>query len=159
VASDTLENLTKLYEGRNYVDLTARGDEDKIRRIIDSIPGAESAELDAGEMGRVHARIAMQKEVDIREDLFFRFADAKVPILSMDYEEVTLEKVFLELTGDHFEPAAFVPDESGVEVSEEEAPAEESVPAPEPKPEETSAEPAKNGNDDDYTPLFGGNGT
>ena len=108
-------------------------------------------------MGRVHARIAMQKEVDIREDLFFRFADAKVPILSMDYEEVTLEKVFLELTGDHFEPAVLAPEESGGEVSAEEAPAEESVPAPEPKPEETSAEPAKNGNDDDYTPLFGGN--
>ncbi len=160
VASDTLENLTKLYEGRNYVDLTARGDEDKIRRIIDSIPGAESAELDAGEMGRVHARIAMQKEVDIREDLFFRFADAKVPILSMDYEEVTLEKVFLELTGDHFDPGTFAAEEAeeaGGEVSAEEAPAEESVPAPEPA--EKSAEPAKNGNDDDYTPLFGGNGT
>ena len=162
VASDTLENLTKLYEGRNYVDLTARGDEDKIRRIINSIPGAESAELDAGEMGRVHARIAMQKGVDIREDLFFRFADAKVPILSMDYEEVTLEKVFLELTGDHFEPGTVAAEESGEDAPAEEIPAEEpsaeeSVPAPEPA--EKPAEPAKNGNDDDYTPLFGGNGT
>jgi hypothetical protein len=78
----------------------------------------------------------------------------------MDYEEVTLEKVFRELTGDHFDPGTFAAEEAeeaGGEVSAEEAPAEESVPAPEPA--EKSAEPAKNGNDDDYTPLFGGNGT
>lgn len=175
VASDTLENLTRLYEGKNYVDLIVRGDEDKIRRIIESIPGADSVELDAGEMGRVHARIAMQKEVDIREDLFFRFADAKVPILSMEFEEVTLEKVFLELTGDHFEPTVSEPEptDEDVRMTAEEIfaaqavqnvqkPAEETAPeaeepAPAPEKAEKPAKPAKNGDDDDYKPLFGGN--
>ena len=174
VASDTLENLTRLYEGKNYIDLIARGDEDKIRRIIESIPGADSVELDAGEIGRVHARIAMQKEVDIREDLFFRFADAKVPILSMEFEEVTLEKVFLELTGDHFEPTVSEPEptEEDVRMTAEEIfaaqavqnvqkptdePAGEPEPAPAPEKAEKPAEPAKNGDDDDYKPLFGGN--
>jgi len=175
VASDTLENLTRLYEGKNYVDLIARGDEDKIRRIIESIPGADSVELDAGEMGRIHARIAMQKEVDIREDLFFRFADAKVPILSMEFEEVTLEKVFLELTGDHFEPAVSEPTDEDVRMTAEEIfaaqavqnaqkPAEESgepesdeEPSPAPEKPQKPAKPAKNGDDDDYKPLFGGN--
>ena len=175
VASDTLENLTRLYEGKNYVDLIVRGDEDKIRRIIESIPGADSVELDAGEMGRVHARIAMQKDVDIREDLFFRFADAKVPILSMEFEEVTLEKVFLELTGDHFEPTVSEPEPTDEDVrmtaeeifaaqavqnvqkpAEETAPAAEE-PAPAPEKAEKSAKPSKNGDDDDYKPLFGGN--
>ncbi len=161
VASDTLENLTKLYEGKNYVDLIARGDEDKIRRLIESIPDAELAEMESGELGRVHARIAMQKEVDIREDLFFRFADAKVPILSMEFEEVTLEKVFLELTGDHFEPEIAEPDVTGEELPADaaETPAEEAVPAVEEEPvePETTAKPSKNGDDDDYKPLFGGN--
>ncbi|MBO5258741.1 MAG: ABC transporter ATP-binding protein [Clostridia bacterium] len=163
VASDTLENLTKLYEGKNYVDLIARGDEDKIRRLIEAIPDAELAELESGELGRVHARIAMQKEVDIREDLFFRFADAKVPILSMEFEEVTLEKVFLELTGDHFDPTAVEPDVTEeLPADEAKAPAEEPVPVEEEEPAE-AAEPekteksAKNGDDDDYKPLFGGN--
>ena len=163
VASDTLENLTKLYEGKNYVDLIARGDMDKIRRLIESIPDAELAEIESGELGRVHARIARQKEVDIREELFFRFADAKVPILSMEFEEITLEKVFLELTGDHFEPAAAEPDGTEEEIPADaaEEPAETPVPAPEAVPaEEESAKPAnsaKNGDDDDYKPLFGGN--
>ena len=172
VASDTLENLTKLYEGKNYVDLIARGDSDKIRRIIESIPGADNVELDSGELGRVHARVAMQKEVDIREDLFFRFADAKIPILSMEFEEVTLEKVFLELTGDHFEPTVNEMDKSDEEVrmtaeeifaaqavenakKQTEAPAEEKAPVKE-EPAKP-AKSAKNGDDDDYKPLFGGN--
>ena len=175
VASDTLENLTKLYEGKNYVDLIARGDEDKIRRLIEAIPDAELAELESGELGRVHARIAMQKEVDIREDLFFRFADAKVSILSMEFEEVTLEKVFLELTGDHFEPAVSEPTDEDVRMTAEEIfaaqavqnaqkPAEESgepesdeEPSPAPEKPQKPAKPAKNGDDDDYKPLFGGN--
>lgn len=176
VASDTLENLTKLYEGKNYVDLIARGDEEKVRRLIESISGADSVELDAGELGRVHARIAMQKSVDIREELFFRFADAKVPILSMEFEEVTLEKVFLELTGDHFEPTVNEMDKSDEEVrmtaeeifaaqaventKKREEPAnvekdEESEPAEKPaKPAKSDKD--KNGDDDDYKPLFGG---
>ena len=176
VASDTLENLTKLYEGKNYVDLVARGDADKIRRIIASIPGTECVDLESGELGRVHVRIAMQKENDIREELFFRFADAKVPILSMEFEEITLEKVFLELTGDHFEPEVTEEaSEEDVHKSAEEifaaqavenakkqaeVPAEEPASVPEPEVTEKtakSAKPAKDGNDDDYKPLFGGN--
>ena len=162
VASDTLENLTRLYEGKNYVDLIARGDEEKIRRIIESIPDAELAEMDSGELGRVHARIAMQKEVDIREDLFFRFADAKVPILSMEFEEVTLEKVFLELTGDHFEPGIGEAIAEEAEETEEAAGESAEMPAGESAPasvKEDAEKPADSGNDDDdYKPLFGGNG-
>lgn len=104
VASDTLENLTKLYEGKNYVDMLVRGDSDRARRIIESIRGADSMQIDPSEAGKIHVRIAVDKDIDIREELFFRFADAKMPILQMAFEEVTLEKVFLELTGDHFNP-------------------------------------------------------
>lgn len=37
---------------------------------------------------------------DIREKIFFAFADAKVPILSMKVTSVSLEEIFLELTAD-----------------------------------------------------------
>lgn len=99
VASDTLENLTKKYEGKNYVDITVRGDEDRVRKLVSSIDGVLSVECDTSG-GYVHAKIGTDSSRDIREELFFRFADAKLPILSMNYEEVTLEKVFLELTGE-----------------------------------------------------------
>ena len=100
VASDKLENLTKLYEGKNYVDLSVRGDIERVRRIIESVPGAGETEYEEKENGVVHARIATERNDDIRDTLFFRFADAKLPIIEMEYEEITLEKVFLELTGE-----------------------------------------------------------
>lgn len=182
VASDTLENLTKLYEGKNYVDLIARGDEARVRRIIESVPGAAEVETENGEMGLVHARIAMQKSFDIREELFFRFADSKIPILSMEFEEVTLEKVFLELTGDLAEPAKADIDTS---VSEDTAKTAEEIfaagavanvtrkndssdtpgddddksekPDKSEKSDKTDKTDKSGQDGDDYKPLFGGN--
>lgn len=165
VASDTLENLTKRYEGKNYIDLTVRGDEASVRRAVESIPGVEEVTVDPKPLGQLHVRIAADSSADIREDVFFRFADARMPILSMEYEEVTLEKVFLELTGEKAdsEPAgsgsAPAAQEAG-EVPEtaddsEAAPAPESAPAEEPAPAKPQ-KPKKSGDDDDYTPLFGG---
>ncbi len=179
VASDTLENLTKLYEGKNYVDLIVRGDSEKVRRTIESIRSVDGVEMDPRALGQVHVRIAMDKGTDIREELFFRFADAKMPILSMEFEEVTLEKVFLELTGDHFEPTVDEMEKSDAELrqSAEEifaAQAVENAKKQTAQPVETNkksdapdAQPEKNkksentddkpNDDDDYKPLFGGN--
>ena len=165
VASDTLENLTKRYEGKNYIDLTVRGDEASVRRAVESIPGVEEVTVDPKPLGQLHVRIAADSSADIREDVFFRFADARMPILSMEYEEVTLEKVFLELTGEKAdsEPAgsgsAPAAQEAGevpeTAVESEAAPAPESAPAEEPAPAKPQ-KPKKSGDDDDYTPLFGG---
>ncbi len=178
VASDSLENLTKRYEGKNYVDFVARGEESRIRRAIESIPGVLECETNPGELGLVHARIATSRDRDIREDLFFRFADMKSPILTMSYEEVTLEKVFLELTGDNVKPksAPVVSDEphsleeeiadkmmSGVkDQPAEEKPVEQKQTEAdaEEKSEETGKKEKKNKkktDDGEYTSLFGGN--
>ena len=118
-------------------------------------------------MGMVRARLSADRGTDVRETVFFRFADARIPILSMSYEETTLEKVFLELTGEapaHVSeavtaPPAEVPDQP--EENEIPAPAAEpdAAPAPEDKPEtEDAPKPKKSGksDNDDYTPLFGG---
>ncbi len=167
VASDTLENLTKQYEGKNYIDLTVRGEEASVRRAVESISGVEEISVDPKPLGLLHVRIATDSSADIREDVFFRFADAKMPILSMEYEEVTLEKVFLELTGEKADsqpsveppvnaPQTDVADETQ-ESAEEETPAPEpeAIPAEEPAPAKPQ-KAKKSGDDDDYTPLFGG---
>ena len=179
VASDTLENLTKKYEGKNYVDITARGDEERMKKLISSIRGVLEIESEVHLDGTVHARIAVSNGNDIREELFFRFADAKMPILSMNYEEVTLEKVFLELTSDEnadkdvpVSPEKMTLEDAFAEkalndmknrrTEEAEKKAEE--------PKEENAQPETDDNvvpekedkkskkqDDDYKPLFGGN--
>ena len=174
VASDTLENLTKAYEGKNYIDLTVRGDEAAVRRAVESIPGVLAVEIEPKPLGQLHVRISTDSAADdIRETVFFRFADARMPILSMEYEEVTLEKVFLELTGEAAapeltpdSPAALSPEEIFAEravknarAEQEKSDAEDAGSEPEPgsaaqKPEKKKKEkPAK---DEDYTPLFGG---
>ena len=182
-AADTLENLVNRYEGKNIVDLTVRGDAETVRRIADSVPGVTDAEIEAKSAGIVRARLSADRGTDVRETVFFRFADARIPILSMSYEETTLEKVFLELTKDRpagedrpevpAEPEnpavpeipqtpepAEVPAEPE-EPSESAEPAEKTEPAEPAKPDkpEKPAKPAKPGkkqSDDDYTPLFGG---
>ena len=136
-----------------------------MRRAVESIPGVEEVTVDPKPLGQLHVRIAADSSADIREDVFFRFADARMPILSMEYEEVTLEKVFLELTGEKAdsEPAgsgsAPAAQEAGevpeTAVESEAAPAPESAPAEEPAPAKPQ-KPKKSGDDDDYTPLFGG---
>ena len=174
VASDTLENLTKKYEGKNYVDITVRGDEDRVRKLVSSIDGVLSVECDTSGDGKVHAKIGTDSSRDIREELFFRFADAKLPILSMNYEEVTLEKVFLELTGEtnitagtnnsadkstekksleeEFAEKAVENMKNSAEASAETEPAE-----PEEAPAPAKEEKKSKKRDDDYKPLFGGN--
>ena len=104
VASDKLENLTKLGGSRNYIDLTVRGDESAVRRMLSSVPGVISVEIETKDLGLAHVRIAIEQGTDIRETVFFRFADARMPILSLNFEEITLEKVFLDLTSDKAEP-------------------------------------------------------
>lgn len=169
VASDTLENLTVLYEGKNHIDLLARGDEAKIRRAVESIKGVIEVDTEPVELGRVHARIATDNTCDIREELFFRFADMKAPILSMEYEEVTLEKVFLELTGESkrkittdIEPmdkksADAVEPEKVEESSESESRTEDNASSETAKKRFTEGRKAdRKKSEEEYKPLFGG---
>ena len=157
VASDTLENLTKKYEGKNYVDMTVRADEAKIRRAVESIPSVQSVEIEPDVLGRYHVRVAADNQSDIREELFFRFADMRAPILSMEYEEVTLEKVFLELTGEVKRKSAPAPEEApNPEVPADEIEEIPEEPVQDSEPAEPETQSTADGNDD-YKPLFGGN--
>lgn len=98
VAANTIENLTTLYAGKSTVDLDVRGDRERILSLLDGYPEIASREITDGVGGLNHLRLTLSGNEDIRESLFYRFADARLPILSMQYEEVTLEKVFLSLT-------------------------------------------------------------
>jgi len=87
--------------------------------------------------------VRIAKNRDIREQIFFAFAKAGIPILEMRRKVITLEDLFLKAT-------------SVVTVDEEEEEAEEDMlPAPE-KPENKEEKPKNtDGEDDNYRPLFG----
>ena len=170
VASDTIENLTKLNEGKSYIDMDVRGSAEAVEAAAGTLQGVAHMEVRPGE-NATHLRLEVEGKEDIRDHVFFTFAERRLPIIAMQYEEVTLEKVFLALTEsqkrDRTEDAETPEDtriraedifgqigkrrEEEAEKTEEEVPAEEPVSAP------AAEETQKDDDSDDYKPLFGGN--
>ncbi len=98
VASDTIENLTTVWEGAVNVEFEARCSENKAYEILSSLSDIKRYTVRKKGAGLVETVIECSKDIDPRDDVFFLFADAKVPIISMKREETSLEKVFLGLT-------------------------------------------------------------
>ena len=101
VASDTPENLGKLAEGSNTLNLLVKGDKDHIRIALGQIDGVKDITVaSAKEEHAWNVTLSTKEDMDIREEVFFRMADAHCPILEMKSKKVSLEEIFLELTED-----------------------------------------------------------
>ena len=101
VASDTPENLGKLAEGSNTLNLLVKGDKDHIRIALGQISDIKDIKIeDAKEEHAWNVNVSTNEDRDVREEVFFKMADAKCPILEMQSKKVSLEEIFLELTED-----------------------------------------------------------
>ena len=101
VASDTPENLGKLAEGSNTLNLIVKGEKDKICTALGQIEGVKNVTAaDAKEENAWNVNVSTNEDRDVREEVFFKMADAKCPILEMQSRKVSLEEIFLELTED-----------------------------------------------------------
>ena len=101
VASDTPENLGKLAEGSNTLNLIVKGEKDKICTALGQIEGVKNVTVaDAKEEHAWNVTVSTNEDSDVREEVFFKMADAKCPILEMQSRKVSLEEIFLELTED-----------------------------------------------------------
>ena len=101
VASDTPENLGKLAEGSNTLNLIVKGEKDKICTALGQIEGVKNVTAaDAKEEHAWNVNVSTNEDRDVREEVFFKMADAKCPILEMQSKKVSLEEIFLELTED-----------------------------------------------------------
>ena len=99
VASDTPENLGKLAEGSNTLNLIVKGEKDKICTALGQIEGVKNVTAaDAKEEHAWNVNVSTNEDRDVREEVFFKMADAKCPILEMQSRKVSLEEIFLELT-------------------------------------------------------------
>lgn len=105
VASDTPDNLSKLMLGSNTLEMTVKGDMDKVRDILNNMVQIDSSELhQSNAEGCVAVTVKTSKSADIREMLFYALAEAKCPILMMKSTNMSLEDVFLELTHENPQP-------------------------------------------------------
>jgi len=99
VACDTPEGLQKLMKGSAELELLVKGDREVVCATLQNISGVEELvceESNSGDCAQV--KVISADNVDIREEVFYCLANAKLPILSMQYTEKSLEDIFLELT-------------------------------------------------------------
>ncbi len=98
VASDATENLSKMFAGQNSMELLVDAGGETVDNILKGVDSVDNVHLTATPEGCTRAEIQVQGDADIRRELFFAFADARVPILEMKNASVTLEDIFLEVT-------------------------------------------------------------
>lgn len=107
VACDTPEGLTGLMNQNMQLDISILGTKDKIEAIIKEIDGVERYHFENSmEQNQVKVILETDKKKDIREALFYALAEEKLPIMSMNRVEKSLEDVFLELTDEEVKEAS-----------------------------------------------------
>ena len=98
VASDTPENLTRLFAGTTMLQLEVKGGRKETEAVLNGIEQIEDQEIKAGDGEITLAEIKPAENADIREAVFSAFAEAGLPLLEMRTVRASLEDVFLELT-------------------------------------------------------------
>lgn len=97
VASDTPENLERIMQGSGAIEIETDADEETVEEILRLLPDEVTWQIHS-ENEHIWAQITAQE--DIRKNIFNTFAQAGCPLLTMQKVNVSLEDVFLELTGE-----------------------------------------------------------
>lgn len=101
VASDTPDNLAKLAEGANNLSLVVKGDKNAIESALKEVDGVGEITVEQEkDSSNYTVQVSTKDNKDIREDVFYKMADKRLPILEMQSKKVSLEEIFLELTED-----------------------------------------------------------
>lgn len=157
IACDSLENLHRSFVGPDMLTISVKASAKQAVDILKKVGKIGKISLEEGKNGICEISVECPKDKDIREDIFFAFAEAKKAIISMNHRVASLEDLFLKATVN--EDALYPEDEEN-----------EQSKSPERLPSigeflRRSANAAKkvvnednnddDGDDDDYKPLFG----
>ncbi|MCI5513238.1 MAG: ABC transporter ATP-binding protein [Clostridia bacterium] len=101
VADDTIENLKATVDSSDNLKLSVRGAKEKALAALEGTDGIIGISAgDTADNGITDLTLRIAKGADPRDDIFFRLADARLPITGLELEKVTLESIFLALTAD-----------------------------------------------------------
>lgn len=98
VASDTPEHLEELMNGSDTIHIETRAEEETVREILSGLEDIEDVTY-TQENEILKAEVKTKERKDIREAIFSAFAEAQCPLLTLQKTTVSLEEVFLKLTG------------------------------------------------------------
>ncbi|MBR2948313.1 MAG: ABC transporter ATP-binding protein [Lachnospiraceae bacterium] len=102
VASDTPEALQKRMQKQSDICVTVRGEKENLLQIVNGMDGVEAVRVikescDDGS-GEVEISITQMADCDIREELFYKLAENRMPIMNLHADTKSLEDIFLQLT-------------------------------------------------------------
>ena len=98
VAYDTIEHLEQNVTSANRLRLSVRGNAENISEVLSGIEGILDCKQLSEEDGIIDLQLTVTKERDLRDDIFFAMAERRIPVLTMEEEELDLEDIFLSLT-------------------------------------------------------------
>lgn len=102
VASDTPEGLMTMMQGGIEMSLSVKGEAKRLEEVLKEYPQITGYSFGSSkEDGCVTVDLKIRGDEDIREKLFYRLNEAKLPIMGLTLVERSLEDVFLELTGEN----------------------------------------------------------
>lgn len=106
VASDTTDNLEKMTMGSNTLELSVKGDRERMKNILDQMEEIREVEwVKSEEQDLVSLKITTDENTDVREKIFYKMAEKQMPIMDMHSTRISLEDIFLELTDSAKKPA------------------------------------------------------
>lgn len=98
VASDTPENLELLRNGASSLELDVKAAPETVRAILSTIDDIDAMEMHSENENHTRVKLETKNGADIREAVFYAFAEEKCPLLEMKTAKASLEDIFMELT-------------------------------------------------------------
>ena len=168
IASDTLDNIRREHSPDNRLLLTVRANPDAITSILSGLPAVLSYRTakNPEEPNLYDVQIEVEEGRDIRETLFFAFADRRFAVRHLAKVSLSLEEIFLQMTEadytDEDDEPLWDDEEEEEDEDEEETPAvfaehRDASPEPTEKPSRFGRRPSRTKQTaEEYRPLFGG---
>ena len=99
-ASDTAEGLSSKLTHGNTMSVRVKGEETRIINALENYPVIKKVTpMGSHESGTIDFELAGDQDVDIREAIFSCMSKNNFPILQMKSMNLTLEEIFLQITG------------------------------------------------------------
>lgn len=92
VAEDAPRNLAARLQSTRRFRMEVAGDPAAVQAVVETVPGVERVDVENGLL-----LVESAPDVDVRPALFFRLAQAGMPLLQLTPVAMTLEDVFLRL--------------------------------------------------------------
>ncbi len=95
-ARGSLQELALAAGGRKHFSISAAGAGEDVRKVLSHCPFLTGYDITLEENGVAKATVTMPEDIRSGAALFHAFSDADLPLLKIQPEEMTLEKLFLK---------------------------------------------------------------